>query len=121
MNEIKFEVKFCCSLDEIMFAERHHSAGSFMSASQAMLWRDTVNEPREGPALLVYVSHMDSPALPVFIHELWMLRFLVTSKSSLHFIIESPQVGFEPTTTRLTVERSTTELLRNSSRQDTDQ
>ena len=26
---------------------------------------------------------------------------------------KSPQVGFEPTTNRLTVERSTTELLRN--------
>ena len=32
--------------------------------------------------------------------------------------IKSPQVGFEPTTNRLTADRSTTELLRNNGRLD---
>ncbi len=37
-----------------------------------------------------------------------------TTRTALHM---APQVGFEPTTDRLTADSSTTELLRNNARQ----
>ncbi len=41
------------------------------------------------------------------------MAYLYQSNSSIYgFINKTPQVGFEPTTNRLTADRSTTELLR---------
>lgn len=43
-----------------------------------------------------------------------MTRIFLTSKQKVLKKYRSPQVGFEPTTNRLTADRSTTELLRNN-------
>ena len=58
------------------------------------------NMPRRGEAHI-------TPTLPVLCKINYNKRSLKFKENRL-----TPQVGFEPTTTRLTVERSTTELLR---------
>ncbi|KAL8197941.1 hypothetical protein R6Q57_030061 [Mikania cordata] len=49
---------------------------------------------------------------------LWNKGVSRTYTGVLTVILKSPQVGFEPTTNRLTADRSTTELLRNNGRFD---
>ncbi|KAD4887875.1 hypothetical protein E3N88_19946 [Mikania micrantha] len=57
-------------------------------------------------------------AFPSGAPGLWNKGVSRTYTGVLTVIFKSPQVGFEPTTNRLTADRSTTELLRNNGRFD---
>jgi hypothetical protein len=65
--------------------------------------------PRSQPVLEVFLGAMEQIIIPEGIFYLFL-----TSKQEVLKKYRSPQVGFEPTTNRLTADRSTTELLRNN-------
>ena len=91
------------TMEQRIIPDLHRGIDGDSQISQNRMWYDEIecNRNKDTGNGLPTLNGQSKPFHSEFFNSEW---------------IKSPQVGFEPTTSQLTADRSTTELLRNSGR-----